>query len=605
MKIFLLRNCSQIIKFSKKESTHPLIPSQEGTFVNPLLRGEDAKHQGCVNATQKLKYLFVILFLLIQLITNAQTPRETRAVWVSTNYRLDWPPPNYNERTQKEALLKILDNIERKNLNTVYFQIRSNGTVLFRSSQELFSPYITGNIGEFGSFDPLEFAIEEAHKRGLEIHAWLNTMRVYSGNNISIKNSPLHISQIHKGWVYKKADGSIWLNPGIPDVRNYLVELINEVVQNYDVDGIQLDFIRYPLTPIEDNESFAIYGNDKSLSDWRRNNITEFISLLNHRIKITNPKIKLGVTPIGIYKSIPNGRGMEGYTDVYQDTREWLRLGIIDYAVPQIYWDARSNPKFDVIAKNWIHNSYGKNIVIGIAAYKPEVYNEIEREINITRKLKTSGVAFFRYKNIKRKHFYSFTEKTLPSAMPWIKSKPQLAELNLTSNFANKKVLLKFNIDKKNLSNNGYFALHESNNSQNSSKLIKVVPNYIHKLNFSLPNPNKINYYYTATQFNQLWNESSNQSNDTKISIPYLIKIEKEIFPFNKPILLQNGTRSSIIIYSNSKEQIKITTSSHSLLSEHTLRKGFNKIKLNYDLNNYKKVSIHFLTTDRKVKLKG
>ncbi len=544
----------------------------------------------------------LLIFFSLSFFTNAQTTRETRAVWVSTNYRLDWPPRSYNEQNQKQALLNILDNIESKNLNTIYFQIRSNGTVLFRSSQELFSPYITGNIGEFGSYDPLEFAIEEAHKRGLEIHAWLNTMRVYSGSNISIKNNPLHISQIHPGWIYKKADGSIWLNPGIPEAREYLVELINEVVQNYDVDGIQLDFIRYPLVPIEDEESFAIYGDDKSISDWRRNSITDFITSLNHRIKKTNSKIKLGVTPIGIYKSIPNGRGMEGYTDVYQDTRKWLKLGIIDYAVPQIYWDARSNPKFDLLAKDWIDNSFGKNIIIGIGAYKPEVLNEVEREINITRKLKTSGVAFFRYKNIEKKHFYSFREKALPPEMPWIENPQQLAKLTLTSKSRKNKVLLNFNIDSKSLSNNGYFALYESNGKKNDStnKLIKVVPNYIHEINFSLPQPNKINYYYSAIQFNQLWNESSCKSNITKISIPALVKIERIISPFQKPILLHQGNRSSILIFSSSSEEIKIfknsNIDSNSLLSRHLLKEGFNKINLNYDISNYKNVVISFLT---------
>jgi uncharacterized lipoprotein YddW (UPF0748 family) len=557
-----------------------------------------------------LKFLFILISFILCNTFLSQTPRETRAVWVSTNFRLDWPPPTFDEAAQKEALIEIFNNIERKNLNTIYFQVRSNGTVLFRSSFEPFSPFITGNIGEFGNYDPLEFAIQEAHKRGLEIHAWLNTNRVFSGSDISIKNNPFHISQIHPEWIYEKTDdNSIWLNPGIPEAREYLVELINEIVQNYEVDGIQLDFIRYPQFLINDKTAFAKYGNGKLIDDWRRNNITEFISKLRNIIKDTNPRIKLGVTPIGIYKSIPDVRGMQGYSDVFQDAREWLKLGIIDYAVPQIYWDSRSIPKFDVLTKDWVENSFGKNIVIGIAAYKPEVYNEIEREINIARNAKASGIAFFRYKNIEQKRIYSFEEKTLPSEMPWIKNNVKLADLYLVSSFENKKISLNFNIEETSKSENGYFTLYECDKFENnsSSKLIKVVPNYISEMNFSLPQPEKINYYYSVTQFDQLWNVSSNKSNITKITIPKLKEIENGISVFDNPILLQNGSRSIILVFSNLKEEISLYSSPEkdktSFLSKHFLKKGFNEIILNYDLNKYKNAIIDFVKEKKSVSL--
>ena len=159
-----------------------------------------------------MKYLVILFIVFFTSIIFPQIQRETRAVWVSTNYKLDWPPQTFDENAQKEALINIFNNIESKNLNTIYFQVRSNGTVLFNSSLELFSPYITGEVGKFGSYDPLKFAIEEAHKRGIEIHAVVNTMRIYTGTEVSIKNNPLHISKIHPEWVYSKADdNSIWI----------------------------------------------------------------------------------------------------------------------------------------------------------------------------------------------------------------------------------------------------------------------------------------------------------------------------------------------------------------------------------------------------------
>ena len=552
-----------------------------------------------------MKYIF-FFSLFIQIYFYAQNPRETRAVWVSTNFKLDWPPATFDEEAQKNELIQIFNNIEAKNLNTIYFQVRSNGTVLFKSSVELFSPYITGDIGKFGNYDPLEFAIQEAHKRGLEIHAVVNTMRIFSGNEISVKENPLHISQINPEWVYTVSeDNSIWLNSGIPEVRNYLVELINEIVQNYDVDGIQLDFIRYPQRSIDDKISFEHFGNGESINNWRRNNITKFITQLNSKIKVTNPKIKLGATTIGIYKSITNARGLEGFSDVFQNSREWLQFGIIDYVVPQIYWNAKNNPKFDLLTKDWIENSFGKNIIIGIGAYKKEVYNEIERQINITRTLKSSGMAFFRYKNIENKRFYAFKEKALPTKMPWIEKIPELDELNLTSNFVNNKISLNFKIDKKNKSNNGYFALFENVNSGN--ELIKVVPNYISELSFSLSQPDKINYYYSATQFDQLWNESSKKSNITHISIPKLKEIGNNIAIFENPILLQNGTKSILLIFSNLNEEITLFSNldknRNSFLSKHFLKKGFNEINLNYDLTNYKNATIYFLKKNKSVSL--
>ncbi len=549
-----------------------------------------------------IKYFLALLYLVSTLLVFAQTPRETRAVWVSTNFRLDWPPRTTNEAKQKKALINIFNNIESKNLNTIYFQVRSNGTVLFRSSLEPFSPYITGTIGNFGSYDPLEFAIQEAHKRGLEIHAWVNTMRVFAGNNISIKNNPAHISQRHPDWVYRKYDdGSVWLNPGIPEVRNHLVNLINEIVQNYDIDGIQLDFIRYPLRPIGDKKSFNLFGNKNSVSNWRRDNITKFISKLNEKIKATNPQIKLGVTPIGIYKSIPNGRGMEGYSDTFQDTREWLKLGIIDYAVPQIYWDLHSNPKFETLVNDWVKSSYGRNIIVGIGAYKPEVLNEIEKEINITRNNKAAGIAFFRYSNIKNKNFFVFNTKTLPSQMPWIKRKQTLADITLIPKLNNNRVTLSFKINDKYLSNNGYFAIYEETKikeTKRESMLVKVLPNYVSKTTFTLSHPNKINYYYSAMQFNQLWNSSSKKSNIAKITVQKLERIETNIIPFDKAIVMQGNGKSIVLIYSNNNEEIFLyknsVQSKKHLLSKHTINKGLNRIELSYDLNKFKGVIVKF-----------
>jgi uncharacterized lipoprotein YddW (UPF0748 family) len=556
---------------------------------------------------EMIRYAIFSLYILAVSSLYAQTPRETRAVWIATNHRLDWPPATLNEDEQKNELKNILKKIEQKNLNTVYFQVRSNGTTMYKSSFEPFSPYITKNANATPAYDPLEFATIEAHKHGLEIHAWINTFRILNGNISDINNLSLHLTRKHPEWILETKDKtSLWINPGIPEAREYLTELIFEIVQNYDVDGIQLDFIRYPQTQFNDNIAFKKYGNGKSLEDWRRENITQFISELKNRIKGINPQIKLGVTPIGIFKSIRDARGMESYSAVFQNTREWLKQGLIDYAAPQIYWDTKSNPKFDALVKNWVNNSYGKNIVIGIAAYKPEVYKELEREINTARNLHASGVAFFRYKNIENKYFRSFENKTLPAKMPWIKEKKGQTRLNLIATYSNHKINLLLKSDKQQLTEDGYFAIYEQNSYLDTAnaKLLKVIPNYIDKINFRIPHANKICHYYYATELDKLWNETSFKSNIAKVVIPELAEICNTIKPIANPLIFQEDNTSKLILFSNCKDKIEIANKENNHLLFFDILPGYNYIESAKNLSQEEGLTLKFLNSKRMVKLR-
>ncbi|MEJ5352270.1 MAG: family 10 glycosylhydrolase [Melioribacteraceae bacterium] len=357
------------------------------------------------------KNLFLtILFFFINVFAAYSQINEIRAVWVATNHRLDWPPPTFNIDVQKKSLQEIFDSIKSKNLNTIYFQVRSNGTVMFKSSFEPFSFYIDGKGGM--PYDPLQFAIEEAHKRGLSIHAWINVVQVFAGSKLNVMNHPEHIIQKKPQWIVEdKKDNSksYWLNPGLPEVREYISNLIQELVENYDIDGVHLDYIRYPGKNFKDDSTYQLYGNKFSKDEWRRKNITDLISLINKKIKAVKPHIQLGATPIGIYKNHKGMNGWEGLYEVYQDTKEWLRTGIIDYIAPQVYWSFGDKYQFDILAKDWTENSYGKKVVIGIGAFKDEVKNEIEKMIEYSREIGASGVAFFRYSNIKDYKFLAFS----------------------------------------------------------------------------------------------------------------------------------------------------------------------------------------------------
>ncbi len=205
------------------------------------------------------------LFLFLSTLIIAQPYRETRAVWLTTNYKLDWPPNTFDENEQKISLRNIFKDLSEKNFNTVYFQIRSNGTVLYNSTIEPFSPYLTGNVGVKPNYDPLQYATELGREFNLEVHAWVNMIRCFTGSDDKFLKHPQHLRNAHPEWTVRVMDEngnlSYWLNPGYYQVQDYLVDLMNEIVSNYDVDGIHLDFFRYPGKDFEDDGKFyTIHG---------------------------------------------------------------------------------------------------------------------------------------------------------------------------------------------------------------------------------------------------------------------------------------------------------------------------------------------------------
>lgn len=360
------------------------------------------------------KFATLILLLHAFISINPQNQNEIRAVWVATNHRLDWPPATFNIELQKKALAEIFDSVKSKNLNTVFFQVRSNGTVLFKSSYEPFSYYIDANGGM--PYDPLQFAIEEAHKRKLEIHAWINVVQVFAGKEFNVLNNPKHITKRKPDWIIEYGTNeskSYWLNPALPEVREYISDIIKELVENYNIDGIHLDYIRYPGKNIEDDSLYNVYNNGLSKDDWRRKNITDLIEVIRRKIKSVKPNLQLGATPIGINRNHKGMYGWQGFYEVYQDAQEWLRKGLLDYIAPQVYWSFKDKFQFDILAKDWVENSFGKKVIIGIGSYKPEVISEIEEMIEFARTIGAAGIAFFRYSSIKDYRFRNFSDSNI------------------------------------------------------------------------------------------------------------------------------------------------------------------------------------------------
>lgn len=280
-------------------------------------------------------------------------PREFRAAWVATVANIDWPSKrDLSAREQREEMVKILDQAAALKLNAIILQIRPSGDAFYRSRYEPWSEFLTGKQGQApeDNYDPLAFAIEQAHRRGIQLHAWFNPYRVRHGSSRS-ENHASHIANRRPDLV-KTYGNLLWLDPGEPDAQRFSRQVIMDVVKRYDLDGIHFDdyFYPYPRSengkriPFPDDPSWQKYqANDGKLSrdDWRRENVNQFIKDIYREVKGEKPEILVGISPFGIYRpGYPSyARGMDQYASLYADPLLWLQEGWLDYIAPQLYWE--------------------------------------------------------------------------------------------------------------------------------------------------------------------------------------------------------------------------------------------------------------------------
>ena len=330
---------------------------------------------------------------------------EYRAVWLTTIENLDWPhsqvkTPADIER-QKSELTIILDSLQSMNINTVLLQTRVRGDVIYPSAIEPFSHVFTGVTGKSPGYDPLAFAIEECHKRGMQLHAWLVTMPLGKAE---------HVKRLGKNALPRKSaalctryKGAWYMEPGNPATADYLASLVKEIVQNYDVDGIHLDYVRYPdsVDGYPDGSLFVKHGKRMSLAAWRRSNITRIVSSVYSAVKELKPWVRVSCAPLGKYNNLTrySSLGWDAYNTVYQDAQGWLRDGVMDVLFPMLYF---SGDNFYPFVLDWCENRHGRHVAPGIGIYRllpehggwPQV--EIERQFHTSRSAGADGVMLFR-----------------------------------------------------------------------------------------------------------------------------------------------------------------------------------------------------------------
>ena len=332
-----------------------------------------------------LAVVLVVCLTAFPFTASAAAAKPFRAVWVSTVYNLDYPSAATTDASKLKAEAdSILDNSKSMGMTAVILQVRPSGDALYPSDIYPWSKYLTGSQGTApsGGFDPLQYWIDGAHKRGMELHAWINPYRVTKGgesewNSLASSNP----AKLHPEWTVKYSDGNYYLNPGLPEVRQLVIDGAVEIVNHYDVDGIHLDDYFYPGKNFNDSAAFSQYGSGFSnIDDWRRDNVNKLIQGLNDAVHKADSSISFGVSPAGIWanksSSMPNGSatsGSQSYSAHYADTRKWVKEGWLDYICPQVYWYiGQSNANYEILANWWadVVSGTGVKLYMGMADYK-------------------------------------------------------------------------------------------------------------------------------------------------------------------------------------------------------------------------------------------
>lgn len=352
-----------------------LIPIIISSFFSPNTKAQtDTLHK--TDTLQKLDNA------LLKPLAKLEPKREFRGVWIATVENIDWPKPKSTVDQQKQQLTDILDDHQATGINEVFFQVRPAADAFYIKSTEPWSKWLNGRQGQAPDpvYDPLDFAVKEAHKRGMELHAWFNPYRATMDNKYS-QLSPAHITNLKPEWFFIYGSQKLF-NPGLPEVREYIIHTILNVVDNYDIDGVHMDDYFYPYqidgVAINDAEAFNKYNDGyTNIKDWRRHNVDTLIHALADSIHKHNPRMKFGVSPFGIWANKyqnPEGsetHGGSSYYENYADVRKWMQQGWVDYCVPQLYWPLNSRAaNFDTLLNWWGNNTYNRHLYIGLGVYR-------------------------------------------------------------------------------------------------------------------------------------------------------------------------------------------------------------------------------------------
>lgn len=368
--------------------------------------------------------------------------REFRAAWVATVANIDWPSrPGLSTEEQMAEAVDILDTAQQVGLNALVFQVRPQCDALYKSALEPWSYYLTGYQGQAPDpyYDPLEFWVEEAHKRGIELHAWFNPYRAHhpQGDTIReysvINTMPDLVRELPKGYY--------WLDPALRAVQDHSFNVVMDVVRRYDIDGVHFDDYFYPYGDgsFPDDEAWETYqrrGGELSREDWRRDHVNTFIKRIYDGIKEVKPHVKFGLSPFGIWRpgNPPSIEGYDQYNMLYADAKLWLNEGWVDYWTPQLYWPTRQIPQSFPVLLNWWDDENHKQRNLWPGLFTSRVKDEEGAKENFSQIMITRGIVkdgpghvhfsikaiMQNYGGVKDVLKKPYTDPALVPASPWL-----------------------------------------------------------------------------------------------------------------------------------------------------------------------------------------
>lgn len=401
------------------------------------------------------KFILSVFPCFLLLSAFAQSKPEFRGVWIASVDNIDWPRRGqYNPEGQKAEFVRQLDLHQRNGMNAVVVQVRPSADAFYPSPYEPWSQWLTGTQGKAPSpfYDPLQFTIGEAHKRGFEYHAWINPYRAnFAVGTASI--APDHVTKQHPDW-FLKYGGTLYFDPGNKEAQAWVVAVVKDIVTRYDVDAIHMDDYFYPYRiagkEFPDHASYAKYGAGMNKEDWRRSNTDSIICKLTKAIHEAKPWVKFGISPFGVWRNqsddpdgSPTQAGQTNYDDLYADILLWLEEGWIDYVAPQVYWEfSHKHAPFEPIIKWWNDHSYGRHCYVGLGIYRAGTNpawrdrTQLPRQIDSTRALENLGGQIYfssttfdknpyGWNDLLRNNYYK--EKVPVPEMPWLPKRPSVA----------------------------------------------------------------------------------------------------------------------------------------------------------------------------------
>ncbi len=497
------------------------------------------------------KVFQVVFFLIVSSVALCQPKYEFRAVWVATVNNIDWPSkPGLSVEAQKKEVIRILDLQKSLNMNAVILQIRPTSDAFYPSELEPWSRYLTGSPGKAPDpfYDPLQFWIEECHKRGMELHAWLNPYRVAQNSKEPLAAN--HVAFQHPDWILEYG-GKLYFDPGLPQTREFVTKVVKDIVTRYDVDAIHFDDYFYPYPTAEefpDTTSFKLYNRGffpENKADWRRENVDILIEMINDTIKAVKPWVKFGISPFGVWRNLvddPQGSdtkaGTTNYDQLYANVIKWQEKGWIDYLLPQLYWQiGHPSVDFKLLANWWKDHAYGRAMYIGEAAYKIDINStvkewtlpdEMPKQLKLLRSIPgIAGSAFYSsvhflrdlmgFQDSLRNDFYR--KQSIVPPMKWIDSNPPAPVVKIKKRRRKLKwetVEATSVMDQPNL-----FVIYENEEgkafeSKDAAQIIGIIKD--HQIKLGKMNRKKKKYEIRVSVLDRLNNES-------EVSSPVIVKL--------------------------------------------------------------------------------